>query len=128
MLKEESLKQNLKNQIKEFGWKDAAKLVNGPKNLAKNAFNDDPMEFHNMFNDLDVVQHEENSDYTLYRCEKGNNMMIYSKKNKSVYIKYEDIWSFLEIGFGLGLYEIENLTQGWLGESYNLREVTTSYI
>jgi len=33
ILKEESLKQTLKQQVKEFGWKGTAELVNGSKNL-----------------------------------------------------------------------------------------------
>ena len=92
ILKEESLKQTLKDQVKEFGWKDAAELVNGPEQLAELSFDNNPMEFLNTFNNLDVVQSEEKPDWTLYRLEKGNNMMIYNKKHKYVYINYNDIW------------------------------------
>ena len=128
ILKEESLKQSLKDQVKEFGWKDAAELVNGPEQLAKLAFNNDPMEFLNMFNNLDVVQSEEKPDWTLYRFEKGNNMMIYDRKNEYVYISYNFIWSFLEEGFGLNYNEIQELTKDWLDETYNLRGITTELL
>ena len=124
ILKEESLKQTLKDQIKEFGWQDAAELVNGPEQLAELAFDNNPMEFLNMFNNLDVVQSEEKPDWTLFRYEKGNNMMIYNRKNGIVYIDYDDIWSFLEEGFGLKYDEIQELTKDWLGETYNLKGIT----
>jgi len=79
-----------------------------------------------MFNDLDVVQLEEKPDLTLFRYEKGNNMMIYDIKNEYVYINYDVIWSFLEDVFGLHYFEIQELTKDWLGETYNLRGITTS--
>jgi len=99
ILKEESLKQSLKDQVKEFGWKDTAELVNGPEQLVELAFNNDPIEFLNMFNNLDVVQSEENRDFILLRYEKGNNMMIYDRKNGIVYLNYGVIWSFLRRRF-----------------------------
>jgi hypothetical protein len=127
MLKEESLKQNLKNQIKEFGWKDAAKLVNGPKNLAKNAFNDDPMQFLNLFNDLDVVQSEKNPCWTLFRYEIGYIMMVHDKQFNRVFINHKSIWLFLKQGFGFSHAETKELTERWLSETYNLRGVTTEW-
>ena len=126
ILKEESLKQTLKDQVKEFGWQDTAELVNGPEQLAELAFNNDPMEFLNMFNNLDVVQSEEKPyRWTLYRFEKGNNMVIHDRKNEYVYINYYVIWSFLRDGFELKYEEIQELTKDWLGEAYNLRGITT---
>ena len=70
ILKEESLKQNLRQQVKDYGWKDTAEMINGPEELAKLAFDNDPMEFLHMFDDLDVVQSEINPNRTLYRYEK----------------------------------------------------------
>ena len=125
ILKEESLKQNLKQQIKDYGWRDTADMVNGPEELAKLAFDNDPMEFLHMFNDMDVVQSKSEKDWTLFRYEKGHNLMIYDRKNKYVYIDYSDIWLFLFTGFGLNYSETQELTTRWLEEAYNLRGVTT---
>ena len=125
ILKEESLKQNLKQQIKDYGWRDTADMVNGPEELAKLAFDNDPMEFLHMFNDMDVVQSKSKKDWTLYRYEKGHNLMIYDRKNEYVYIDYSDIWLFLEDGFGLNYSEIQAFTTRWVDESYNLKGVTT---
>ena len=126
ILKEESLKQSLKQYIKDYGWKDTAEMVNGPEELAKLVFNNDPMEFLHMFDDLDVVQSKSNPNRTLYRYEKGHNLMIYDRKNEYVYIDYFVIWSVLKYGFGLNYSETQELTMRWVDEVYNLRGVTTN--
>jgi hypothetical protein len=82
-----------------------------------------PMDFLNLFNDLDVVQSEEREVWTLYRFKKGHNIMIYNRKDEGVYIDYDDIWSVLEDKFGLNYSEIQELTKIWLDEVYNLRGV-----
>ena len=124
ILKEESFKQNLKQQVKEFGWKGTAEIVGGAENLVKLGFNNDPMEFLHLFDDLDVVQSEEKPNSTLFRYKKYENLMIYDRKTEVVYINYNEIWSFLKDKFGLNYSEIQRLTKIWLDEVYNLRGVT----
>jgi len=123
---QESLQRKLKKMVKDLGWGKTSKAVSGPEQLAKLAFNNNPMEFLNMFNNLDVFQSEEEKDWTLFRYEKGNNMMVYDRKNEYVYVSYDVIWSFLENGFGLKYKEIQGITKEWLGETYDLRGITTS--
>ncbi len=127
-LKEVSLKESLKEQVKDYGWKVTAEIVNGPEELTKWAFNNDPMEFLHMFDDMDVVQSETNPNQTLFRYENVYNLMIYNKKSGSVYLSYYDIWLFLEDGFGLNYSETQELTTRWVGEVYKLRGVTTGRI
>ena len=121
----ENIKQTLKQEVKKSGWEDTASLVGGPEELARLAFNNNPMEFLNLFNDLDVVQSEEKDDWTLFRYEKHKNLMIYYRKNDLVYINYYEIWSFLVDGFVLKYSETQKLTKRWLDEVYNLRGITT---
>lgn len=125
VIKENSAKDSIIEVIKEEGWKSAAELVGGDKNLAKLAFSNDPMNFLHMFDDLDVVKSEKVPNWTLYRYEKGNNIMIYNRKNGNTYVNYYKIWEFLEKGFGLDFDEIQGLTNEWLFEVYNLSGVTT---
>jgi len=125
ILKEESLKQSLKDQVKEFGWKDTAELVNGSENLKKLSGIETPIDFLNLFNDLDVVQSEEKPDWILFRYKKGYNLMVYDRKSNDVYISYTNIWVVLESHFGLNDFEIQQLTEEWLGEVYNLSGITT---
>ena len=125
ILKEESIKQDLKQSIKDFGWESTASLVGGPKELAELAFNNNPMEFLNMYNDLGIVQSKGIPEWTLFRYEKGKNILAYDRKNDKVYINYREIWSVLQYDFGFYYDEIQQLTERWLSEVYNLRGVTT---
>ena len=124
ILKEESLKQTLKQEVKKFGWKETAELVGGAENLVKLGFNNDPMEFLHLFDDLDVVQSEEKPNWTLFRYKKYENPMVYDRENDEVYIDYYRIWSVLSNDFGFNYDETQSLTETWLGEVYNLRGVT----
>lgn len=124
VIRENTSKDSLIDMIKEEGVKSASELVGGSKNLMKILKIDTPMDYLNLFNDLDVVQSEKNPDWDLFRYVKGNNMFIYDKENGYAYSNYDDIWSFLENNFGLKFSEIRGLIKDWLGEVYNLRGVT----
>jgi len=119
----QSSQDKLKKIVKVLGWRQASDIIGGPENLLKLVFNDDPMEFLHLFNNLDVVQLEEEPDWTLFRYKKGNNLMVYDRRNKKVYISYEEIWSFLE-EFSLTYRVILKLTEGWMDKIYNLRGLT----
>ena len=125
VIKENAAKDSLIDMIKNDGWRSTSELVGGYKNLSKLAFDNNPMEFLNLFNDMDVVKSEKVPNWTLYRYEKGNNIMIYNRKNGNTYVNYYKIWEFLEKGFGLDFDEIQGLTNEWLFEVYNLSGVTT---
>jgi len=119
------MKTKLKKMVKTIGWKNTTNAVSGTHKLVELAFNNDPLEFLNIFNDLDVVHSEANLNWILYRYKKYENLMVYDKKNEIVYLNYYVILSFLEDGFGLNYEEIQDITKEWLGETYNLRGVTT---
>ena len=122
---QESIKIELQSMVKDIGWELTAKIVNGPKKLAKLAFNNSPMEFLNLFNDLDVVQSKKNPNCTLFKYKKGNNVMVLLSGN--VNIDYNKIWSFLGEGFGLDFYQTKKLTELWLSDAYNLEGTRTNY-
>ena len=123
ILKEESLKQSLKDQVKEFGWEKTSELVGDPEVLASLGFNNDPMEFLNLFNDLDVVRSKDHpSIFILLRYEEGKNMFIYDTREDYdiVYPSYYAIWLFLEFGFKLKNDEMSNIVKQWVGDTYQL--------
>ena len=130
--KSNTISDKLKSMVKQYGLIKSSKSVGGPKNLMKLLKIKTPMDFLNLFNDLNVVQSEEDHSLTLFRYEKGINMMIYDKENRgvenrSVYVNYDDIWLFLEENFDLKYKEIQGLIKDWLGEVYNLRGVTPKF-
>ena len=116
-----SLKEKLKNLIKKVGFESTVKVVGSLDKTFEIFDIKEPMDFLNLFNDLESVQSEERQDWTLYRYKKGYNFMIYDRKNGEVYIDYDEIWSVLESKFGLNYTETQKLTKVWLDEVYNLR-------
>jgi hypothetical protein len=125
LIKENSVKGSLIDMIKEDGWKSVYGLVGGIDNLKKLVGIESPIDFLNLFNDLDVIDSEEKPNLTLFRYEIGNNLMVHDDEFDFVYINYGKIWSFLEKVFGLNYAEIQELTQEWLGEVYDLKGVYT---
>ena len=124
VIKESAAKDSLINMIKYDSWESAAELVGGIENLKNLTGIESPIDFLNIFTDLDVVQSKEEPDLELYRYEKGNNIMIYDRKRKDFFVSNYVIWSFLKKGFGFSRFGIENFMNKWLSEVYNLRGVT----
>jgi hypothetical protein len=124
VIKENDIKMDLINTIKDEGFSSASEMVGGDKNLIKVLGVKTPMDFLNLFNDLDVVQNEKKQDLTLFRYKPYHNLMIYDKKTGVVYVSYKDIWSVLKSNFGINYSEIQVVIKEWLDEVYNLRGVT----
>lgn len=117
--------EKLKHLIKRQGVKNVVQLMGGFDTFCKVMKIDGFMDFLHLFDDLEVVQSEEKEHWTLFRYKKGNNLMIYDRKNKEVYISYKEIWSFLEDKFDLTKPVAQVVTKKWLGEVYNLRGIAT---
>jgi hypothetical protein len=117
----ESLQDKLKNIVKNVGPIQASDIVGGAENLLKLAFNDEPMEFLHLFDDLDVVQSEEMDGWTLFRYKKGENLMIYDKKQNVFYISYIKFWRFLQNFYSEN--EIKLIIKKWLSEIYDLNGI-----
>ena len=115
----------LENIIKSSGISGTINLLGGFENYCKIFKIESPMDFLKSLPLMDVVQSEENPGLTLFRYEKGKNMMIYDRKNEDVFINYDEIWIVLRRDFGLKYSETQELTEEWLDEVHNLRGVTT---
>jgi hypothetical protein len=120
--------ERLKDLIKNIGTKQVIDLMGGWDTFCKVMNIEGPMDFLHLFDDLDIVQSEEKENLTLFRYKKGNNLMVYDRKSKEVYISTYDIWSFLDDKFDLTYPVIQGVTKKWLGEVYNLRGITTDKI
>ena len=120
-----SLKEKLLGLIKKVGFESVVKIVGSLGKVFEIFDVKEPMDFLNLFNDLESVQSEEIEDWTLYRYKKGHNFMAYDKESDEIYINYYEIWSVLEGKFGLNYTDIQKLIKKWLDEVYNLRGVTT---
>ena len=119
-------KEKLNKMIKEFGIIKTSQVVGNMDNLFKVLGINSPMDFLHLFDDLKKVESNEKPDFVLFRYKPKHNLMVYDLINEWVYINRDEIWSVLENHFGLNHGEKPGLTEEWLGEVYNLREVTTS--
>ena len=123
LLFESKLKQSLKQEIKDFGLKDTAGLVNGFDNIMKILNIDSPMKFLHLFDDLERVQSEMDPNLTLFRYKPKNNLIIYNIKDDYLYVNYFEIWEPL-LDNGLFNPDIKELIKEWLSSVYNIRGVT----
>jgi hypothetical protein len=123
-----NLKEKLKDLIKKVGFESTIRVVGSLDKTFEIFDIKKPMDFLNLFNDLESVQSEERQEWTLYRYKKGHNLMVYNRENDYVYINYDEIWSVLGDKFGLNYSEIQDLTKRWLDEVYNLRGVTPNEV
>jgi hypothetical protein len=121
-----TISDKLKYMIKQYGLVNASKYVGGLRNLGKLGFNDNPLEFLNLFNDMDVVQSEENHPWTLFIDENGNDIMVYNRESNHIHVGKRKIWSILGKLFGLDSFEIREVIKEWLDEVYNLKVVTVT--
>lgn len=124
LIKENSTRDSLIQMIKDDGWNDTAELVGGDKNLAKLAFNNNPMDFLHMFDDLDVVVSEKNKwgNWMLYRYIPRRNIIAYDTTRKYICFILE-IWWALTHGFGSKSNdEVLSLVGEWVYEVYGLRD------
>jgi hypothetical protein len=120
----DKIKSKIHEYVKKYGF-EKCKEIFGDKVLFTIGFNNDPMEFLNLFNDFEVVQSVEKKDWTLFRYEKGKNLMIYNRGNDEVYISSQQIWWVLQNHFNLTYMETKQLTKEWVSVVYDLRDVTT---
>jgi len=124
MTQVDKIKSKIHEYVKKYGI-EKCKEIFGDKVLFTIGFNKDPMEYLNLFNDLDVVQSEQNEVWTLFYYKKGKNIAIYDRKNDYVYINQDQIWLILRNDFGLNYDDAQQLTKEWMEMTYNLRGVTT---
>ena len=118
-----SINVGLQNMIKNDGWKTVSKFVGGTDNLKKLVGIESPIDFLNLFNDLDVIDSEENPNLTLFRYKPKNNLIIYNIKDNYLYVNYFEIWEPL-LDAGLFDPDIKELIKEWLSSVYNIRGVT----
>ena len=125
ILKEEidSKSDRVKSIVNKYGIERAIKLVVGGIDTIKQAYQYNPLEFLNQFNDLTQI---EKGDKIVYVDKDNIPLFMYypNHKNRGVYMNYDRIWLFFDVVIGLKYSEIKEIIKNWLEETYNLRELT----
>jgi hypothetical protein len=109
----------LKKLIMTEGWETAASMVGGPTYLAEMVFNNNPMNFLNMYNNLEVVRSEIDKEYILFRFSKGNNIITLNEMGNVLYVSRDEISSFLDEGFSLTRDVYRKIVSKWFDKNYS---------
>ena len=103
----DKIKLKIHEYVKKYGFEQCREIF-GDKVLFTIGFNNDPMEYLNLFNDLDVVQSTKELGYVLYRFKKGENYFVRHPRKVELWVCSE-IWYTLKNGFNLHNVEISPL-------------------
>jgi hypothetical protein len=121
ILKEESLKQTLIDEIKTQGWFNVSQYVGGDENLKKITEIHNSRQFMKLFSDLTKKQSEEHSNAILYKNKIGMNIFIHREFSKNTYFNEDLVYGplavFLETRF---IGDRDNFLKEWVRKNYDL--------
>ena len=122
LIKENSVKDDLIQMIKDGDWKSSAELVGGSKNLKKILRFNDPMDFLNLFNDLNVDMGD-NGRGILTNHEGDRIITISPNSMGKVFASVDShaIWEPFRYLFPATNAETANLIRKWLKEVYGIK-------
>jgi hypothetical protein len=122
VIKENSTKDALIDMIKEEGWGYASELVGGNKNLKKLSGIVEPIDYLNLFNDLNVDMNDDNTRGILTNNEGDRIISISFSKNNKVFASVDTfIWNPLEFGFLHNTARTANVIRQWLKDVYGIK-------
>ncbi len=129
ILKEETLKQTLIDEIKENGVEETAKMVGGIYNLIKVLEIKTATDYLHLFDDMDNVRSIEHDDWVLLRYKPKENIVFHNNSfGGNTFISYEDIWSVLKEVFAKDKTQIRFLIGRWLKSVYDIDAIKITYM
>ena len=121
VIKENSVKDDLIQMIKDGDWKSTAELVGGDKNLKKLLAFNDPMDFLNLFNDLNV---DLVNGLGIFTNNEGDRIITISTNSMGKVFASVDshtIWAPFRYLFPATNADTANLIRRWLKEVYGIK-------
>jgi len=122
----DKIKSKIHEYVKKYGFEKCREIF-GDKVLFTIGFNNDPMEFLNLFNNLKQVQSVQNEDWTLFQDEKGVTYMLKNNDKNTIYFDYETITKPMTNGFNLEPRTRDLTFRKWLKLKYNISPHYISY-
>jgi hypothetical protein len=115
IVNESTASEALKDMVKTDGWKETSKLVDGPENLAKIVFNNDPLEYLNGL-DLHKVRYTNDPNRVHFVDHKESNFLLSPLSQRTVSVNYDNIYEFLYKGFKIKDDKVKKLLKNWLND------------
>ena len=122
VIKENSVKYELIQMIKDGDWRSTAEMVGGAKNLKKLLDFNDPMDFLNLFNDLNVDMGDNGRG--IFTNNDGDRIITISTNSMGKVFASVDshtIWAPFRYLFPYTNAETANLIRKWLKEVYGIK-------
>ena len=122
VIKENSIRYELIQMIKNGDWRSTAEMVGGDKNLKKLLGFNDPMEFLNLFNDLNVDMGDNGRG--IFTNNDGDRIITISTNSMGKVFASVDshvIWAPFRYLFPATNAETANLIRKWLKEVYGIK-------
>lgn len=104
--------------IKYDGFFVTAQYVGGIFNLMNILQFKTPLQFLNIYNDLEQVESEKNPEFLLFRYQPGKNIIVYDEGK--VFTLYTEINYVLKEVFAKDKQQIKNIIKKWLSDTFNL--------
>ena len=121
VIKENSMRDDLIQMIKDGDWKTATKFVGGDKVLKKILGFNDPMDFLNLFNDLNV---DLVNGLGMFTNDEGDRIITISTNSMGKVFASVDshaIWEPFRYLFPATNADTANLIRRWLKEVYGIK-------
>jgi hypothetical protein len=115
--------ERVKSIVKKYGLKQSIDMIAGGVVTIRQAYNDNPLEFLNQFNNLTPVERDDYYDTRIYYMDENNNPIFYYVKNgglKKVFFNFYLLWVFF-IYMGYPNEDTINILKKWLNDTYGIR-------
>jgi len=122
IIRENTAKDSLIDMIKNDGWGYASDLVGGSKNLKKLSGIIEPIDFLNLYNELNVNMNDNNTRGILTNNE-GDRVISISFNSKGKVFASVDtsIWGPLAFNFIFNNAEVAKFVRQWLKDVYGIK-------
>ena len=110
--------------IKKDKWRSASRIVNGDASLVKILGFNTPIEFLNLYSDLEVAKSVTHPEILLFRYEPGKNLMEWNtwSSTKEVYVEQYGIWNVLKDVWNLDYMDTMELVSAWIEETFGYED------
>jgi hypothetical protein len=122
----DKIKSKIHEYVKKYGFEKSRQIF-GDKVLLTIGFNNDPMEFLNLFNNLKQVQSTLVEGWSLFQDEKGVVHILNINRTNMTYFDYITITKPLTFFFNLELRARDKLLKKWLELNYGIFHRQISY-
>jgi len=112
----DKLTRRVKMMVEKLGLQESIKMLGGNTNIIKHAYENNPLEFMDNFEDLETII-KPSKPYIIYYKKNGKTLMVQDDERKEFWFDYTEIWYFFKMIFHMEYKEIQRILNKWLEEN-----------